>query len=291
MAKKKRRSSKKTVLVVDDERVYIQSFLQLLRIEGFEVIAAQTAASALELLEQHHPHVDAVVLDVMMPPGELFSAEESDNGRITGLLMGRVMKDKYPDLPIVGLSVGDAPEVRQWFARHGNGFLSKPVTPTRIVEVIREVTAGARRRVGPKCFIVHGHDDDSLRELKDYLQNTLGFGRPVVLRERPSLGRTIIEKFEDKATKVDLVFVLLTPDDEMGDPSSPDEVKRRARQNVIFEMGFFFGKLQRRSGRILVLHKGPLEIPSDISGLVYVDISDGISATGERIRLELGDWL
>ena len=59
------------------------------------------------------------------------------------------------------------------------------------------------------------------------------------------------------------------------------------RQNVIFEMGFFLAHLGRKSGRVILLHKGPIDLPSDISGVVYVDISHGIEAAGEAIRREV----
>jgi predicted nucleotide-binding protein len=81
---------------------------------------------------------------------------------------------------------------------------------------------------------------------------------------------------------------------------TPDDVARkvggtadalRARQNVVFELGYFYGKLGRRSGRVILLHKGGLEIPSDIAGVVYIDISNGIEASGESIRRELRELL
>jgi len=138
-----------------------------------------------------------------------------------------------------------------------------------------------------RSFIVHGHDHQSLYELKDYLQNTLKLGEPTVLRQMPGRGKTMIEKFEREAEAVELVFVLLTPDDRVADPSDPDAEKRRARQNVILELGFFLGKLGRESGRVMLLHKGSVEIPSDIVGVEYIDITNGIESAGESIRREL----
>jgi predicted nucleotide-binding protein len=138
-----------------------------------------------------------------------------------------------------------------------------------------------------RSFIVHGHDHQSLYELKDYLQNTLKLAEPVILRKMPGLGKTLIEKFESEAEAVELVFVLLTPDDEVANPSEPDAQKRRARQNVILELGFFLGKLGRKSGKILLLHKGPVELPSDIVGIEYIDITNGIDSAGETIRREM----
>ena len=138
-----------------------------------------------------------------------------------------------------------------------------------------------------RTFIVHGHDHQSLYELKNYMQNTLKLGEPVILREMPGLGKTMIEKFEREAATVELIFVLFTPDDKVADPNDSDTQKRRARQNVILELGFFLGKLGRESGRILLLHKGRVEIPSDIIGIEYIDITNGIESAGEQIRREL----
>lgn len=151
--------------------------------------------------------------------------------------------------------------------------------------------SGPHSHQKPQMFIVHGHDHQIVFELKNYLQNTLQLGTPIILHEQPSQGRTIIEKFERLSRPVDLVFVVLTPDDEGYPAGASGRVRKRARQNVIFEMGFFFSKFQRLRGRVLVLYKGDIELPSDISGIVYIDITNGIKAAGEDIRRELGDWL
>jgi predicted nucleotide-binding protein len=139
----------------------------------------------------------------------------------------------------------------------------------------------------PQAFIVHGHNETVKLALKNYLQNTVNFPEPIILHEQPNVGRTIIEKFEDYAALSSLVFVLLTPDDIAANGDDPDDFKRRARQNVIFEMGYFLGMLGRKSGRVLLLYHPPLELPSDLSGIVYIDISQGIEAVGEKIRREV----
>jgi predicted nucleotide-binding protein len=133
-----------------------------------------------------------------------------------------------------------------------------------------------------RAFIVHGHDSVSSLQLKNYLQNTLGLPEPTILAEKPSLGMTLIEKFEHYADDADLVFALLTPDD-----FKTEIAGGRARQNVIFEYGYFIGMLGRRTGRVFLLYKDLTEIPSDLTGIVYIDISMGIEAAGEQIRREL----
>jgi predicted nucleotide-binding protein len=108
-----------------------------------------------------------------------------------------------------------------------------------------------------RSFIVHGHDRQSLLELKDYLQNTLRLDEPVVLQQMLGQGRTLIEKFESEAEATELVFVLLTPDDRVADPSDTDAEKRRARQNVIFEMGFSWPSWAERAAGFCSYTKTP----------------------------------
>lgn len=132
-----------------------------------------------------------------------------------------------------------------------------------------------------RAFIVHGSDTASVFELKDYLQNVLHFPEPIVLMQQPSSGRTIIEKFEEVSEDVDVVFVVLTEDDP-----SRSGVKQ-ARQNVLYELGYFVGMFGRKSGRVMLLRRGTVEIPTDLSGVIYIDITMGISSAGEQIRREL----
>lgn len=121
-----------------------------------------------------------------------------------------------------------------------------------------------------RVFLVHGHNDGLLHEVARYLEKLQL--QPIVLREQPSSGRTIIEKFVDFAD-VGYAVVLLTPDDRGGTmKASFEEQRPRARQNVILELGYFLGKLSRN--RVTALHMGGLEIPSDYSGVAFVAVDD-----------------
>ncbi|MDU0736329.1 nucleotide-binding protein [Pseudomonas aeruginosa] len=130
------------------------------------------------------------------------------------------------------------------------------------------VDLGASRRV----FVVHGHDEAALQGLARFLEK-LGL-EAIILREQPDQGRTIIEKFEASASEVGFAVVLLTPDD-LGGTVKSGISDPRARQNVVFELGYFSGKLGR--GRVCLLRKGEIEIPSDLYGVIYTDMdsSDG----------------
>jgi predicted nucleotide-binding protein len=143
----------------------------------------------------------------------------------------------------------------------------------------------------PRPFIVHGRDRATVLDLKDFLQNRLGFREPVVLAEMPSDGKTVIEKFEQYASQADIIFVLITPDDLGYLSNEPRKAQPRPRLNVVFELGYFLGLLQRHSGRIFLLKKGAVEMPSDVAGMVSIDISAGIEQAGEEIRRQLKKWI
>lgn len=119
---------------------------------------------------------------------------------------------------------------------------------------------------GNKIFIVHGHDESIKQEVARFVERIQY--SPIILHEQANQGRTIIEKFEN-LSKVCFAIVLLTPDDKGGTRNSNfDEMKPRARQNVVFELGYFFGKIGRN--KVVVLHKDEIEKPSDYDGLLYI---------------------
>jgi CheY-like chemotaxis protein len=282
---------KKRIIWAEDDDFVMEPFFDKLRDEGFDVVVAKDGSETLRLLDKNVPNVDLICVDIMLAPGSLLSAQETYAGRRTGLALARKIREKYHDIPIVACSVSKDEDVVDWFKRYGLGYIQKPSLPSETVDLIKQAVAAGTVHTKPKCFIVHGHDDHALYELKDFLQNTLGFGEPIILRDQPSLGRTIIEKFEEESQGIDLAFVLLTPDDVASTGDESNDTKRRARQNVIFEMGYFLAKFQRRKGRVILLHKGNTDLPSDIAGIVYIDISDGIKQIGELLRKELRDWL
>lgn len=124
-------------------------------------------------------------------------------------------------------------------------------------------------------FIVHGRDEATKEAVARFL-GKLELD-PVILHEKPNQGRTIIEKFEDYSS-VAFAVVLLTPDDIGGEKVDGvvdfnKKIQMRARQNVVFELGYFIGKLGRRM--VCALHSEEIELPSDFSGVVYVPLDKG----------------
>lgn len=146
-------------------------------------------------------------------------------------------------------------------------------------EVERQLSAVARakasartRRASRRVFVVHGHDAAARESIARFLERLELI--PVILMDTPSVGRTIIEKFEEESD-VGFAVVLLTPDDIGGIATAPKTLRPRARQNVVFELGYFAGALGRR--HVVALVKEDVELPSDYHGVVFIplDTNDG----------------
>lgn len=133
------------------------------------------------------------------------------------------------------------------------------------------------RNLTRKVFIVHGHDDAAKESVARFLEK-IGF-EAVILHERPNKGRTIVTKFREEAADIGFAIVLMTPDDHGG--KIGNETSPRARQNVIFELGFFIGMLG--PAHVAALVKGEIETPSDFDGVVFIQLDNG-----SAWKMELG---
>jgi predicted nucleotide-binding protein len=148
--------------------------------------------------------------------------------------------------------------------------------------------AGAPGNFSNEVFIVHGHDEKAKNELEIFLSE-IGL-KPIVLHRKADEGQTIIEKFE-KHSQVGFAFILLTPDEIAylkSDDALPDEKRSkewRTRPNVIFEFGFFVGKLGR--SRVCCLYTGDVTLPSDITGMLYKKYNNSIDEVSYGIIKEL----
>ena len=106
----------------------------------------------------------------------------------------------------------------------------------------------ARVSVGKKILLIHGRSDDWYK-LKDWLQSQSQISDVTVLQQQPGAGRTLPEKFEQVASKVDMAIAIATPDDVgalAGESVETLKLNKRARQNVWLEVGWFWGRLGRR---------------------------------------------
>jgi predicted nucleotide-binding protein len=139
-----------------------------------------------------------------------------------------------------------------------------------------------------KVFVVHGHDIELKNDVEIFL-SSINL-TPVVLHRELDEGLTVIEKFE-KHSNVNYAIILLTPDDigfiakEMEKSEKDRNFELRARQNVIFEFGYFVGKLSRKN--VCCIYKEGVVLPSDLNGLIYKKVAKSVEEVGMFLMKEL----
>lgn len=281
------RVRKTTALIIDDDEYRAREYGFLLSAQGIQVSYAFSVDDALRALNHFGDAFSFITIDIRMPHGDYFSSFETVGGLHSGVELAREIQTFSPTAKLIALTNSDDALDESWFSAQENAFYCKKndYPPDRFAHYVRSVILKDFSEL--KTFIIHGHDKLAALELKNYLQNSLGFSQPIILSEQKSKGMTVIEKLEYYLSDADLVFALFTPDDFMTQPKD----SKRARQNVVFEFGIVVGKLGRKSGRIFYLYNQGVEIPSDLTGMVYIDVTNGIAAAGEEIRLELDEHL
>lgn len=152
-----------------------------------------------------------------------------------------------------------------------DGLISLRNLITNVIEYIEENALENENKVkkerdasnleSNKIFIVHGHNKVMKNEVARFVEK-LGL-KSIILSERPNEGRTIISKFQEESQDIRYAIVLLSEDDQLENGQS------RTRQNVIFELGYFIGRLG--NSNVVLLKEGEPEIPSDLYGVLYQD--------------------
>jgi predicted nucleotide-binding protein len=137
-------------------------------------------------------------------------------------------------------------------------------------------------RTRDKVFVIHGHNEARLLELKILLTNEFNLN-PIILKEQPEGGvQTIIEKFEKCAKGCKYAIALFTPDDEV---ENNGKKYLQARPNVLFELGWLTKKLTRK--RIMLLVQEGTTVFSDFQGIIQLRFKMSIEEQYKKIRDEL----
>ena len=116
----------KRILVVDDDEMVRFALSELLKPEGYDVDATGSPKDALSKIDKEN--YDLLMLDIIMPELDGLALCEEIRRRET-----------YKEVPIVFLTAKNREKDRQQGLEVGaNRFLSKPISPEKLLEIISE---------------------------------------------------------------------------------------------------------------------------------------------------------
>ena len=123
--------AKKRLLWVDDEPTVLMMVAMLLQSYNYEVVTAESSKEALDILEQD-PNFDLLGTDIRM-------------AKMDGLDMARVVKERYPNLPIIVLSAHASDEAREIAAQIGVlAYIHKPFKVDDLLNTIESALANGK---------------------------------------------------------------------------------------------------------------------------------------------------
>jgi CheY-like chemotaxis protein len=107
-----------TVLIVDEDKTPMQYYVDAFEMEGFSVERCFSPDTAEKFLQKEPADLAAIILDIMMPPGERYKHKDTKDGLITGFFLYQDFKKKYPNVPIVILTNVANPETLKLFTEN-----------------------------------------------------------------------------------------------------------------------------------------------------------------------------
>lgn len=276
------------VLLADDNAMFRGSTDRLLRQDSYRVVTAATAEAAREQLRTGR--IDLAVIDLNLV--------RSDPHDVSGLF---VALEEAPDVPKILITRHKEMEIGRYFQLLNERKVPEHQRPLVIFKPeddengggdkkLIELRTAIHERLVPRVFIVHGHETAVREKVQARVREMELI--PVVLKQMPGMGLSVFDKFRVEAARAHFAIVILTGDDrgstweKLRDHLSSREknalarvreaLQPRARQNVIFELGYFANLLGAEN--ILVLYEDGVERPSDYE-MLHVPLDAG------------GDWL
>lgn len=118
-----------TVLIVDDELLYLETLCEILEFEGYSTLVASGGHEAFKIVENNK--IDVIVSDIRMPQGDglqlLLNVRKRDAG--------------FPPIILVtGFSIQDKESLHE---KGADLVLKKPVDPVYLLEKIAELAKGS----------------------------------------------------------------------------------------------------------------------------------------------------
>jgi len=121
---------KKKVLIVDDDKIVLDSCKRVLEAEQLKVTLVSNAQDAIEQLEKKY--FDLMVMDVKMP--------EKDGVYILKKIREKWPLDDWPELPILVMSGYPTSDTIQELKKRGaREFIPKPFTPDELLAAVQNV--------------------------------------------------------------------------------------------------------------------------------------------------------
>jgi DNA-binding response OmpR family regulator len=116
----------KKLIIVDDDKIFLETMASVLRLSDFDVYEEQTAESGFEAIITVNP--DLVLLDINLPDKSGFD-----------VLTAIKKSDKFSELPVFLITGDTAMDVDKAFEKGADDCLFKPINSEDAIKRIKKV--------------------------------------------------------------------------------------------------------------------------------------------------------
>lgn len=268
-----------SLLLIEDEPAWVDAMHEVLDGDGTKITHIANWEDAV--FEARKPSYDRLILDL--------SLGESHEDGIALLVALNRQRIRTPTLILTGARrrdvlarcaalsfvkniilktqfMAELPKLRDFIA--GKNFEKTAGTAPDAPSGTRRLHTSLNGAEPAVVFITHGRNKRHLTRIQHILATMRVV--PVFVLEDMTGTRSFIEMIEAHR-RIDFAVCVLSGDDEGRRKEDPD-LKTRARQNVVFEVGYFCGKIGR-SNVVLVVDED-VEMPSNIANTKVLSISE-----------------
>jgi DNA-binding response OmpR family regulator len=133
------------VILVDDDMIATSFYVRALERSGFAVKQFFGPDTAFEYIDDKNPEVAAIIMDIMMLPGNRYTSVDTKDGLRTGVFMARDFREFYPQVPIIVLTNVSNQETLRLF---DESSLLKVVQkleypPFELVQLVKDMIEGS----------------------------------------------------------------------------------------------------------------------------------------------------
>jgi len=130
------------ILMIDNDAQKMSPLQETLKLYGFDVKFCRNVDTAMEYISQHTASIDLILLDIMMPNGNILKDIDTQEGKDTGLHFYKKIREKY-QVPIIFYTVVRNKELVKSFVEGDEkaDYLTKPQEPDDVVKAIYRLVA------------------------------------------------------------------------------------------------------------------------------------------------------
>jgi len=138
----------KKILFIDDDLIGLEDVFDFFALAGYDVLIAESVATAIDILKTEGANIQAVVLDIIMPYGDIsgFNSNNTAMGMRTGLALLDRIRQLYPLVPILVFTNLRDNEAKEKAIKSGAKiYIEKPASLSELFNKVEEFIANKEK--------------------------------------------------------------------------------------------------------------------------------------------------